>query len=47
MDAQFFLGNESDYGKAPQAMVFDNHTIQYATLKEAYEAGVPIDDIIC
>ena len=40
MDAQVFLGEESLYGSgAPQSMVYDNHVIQYPTLKEAYEAG--------
>lgn len=39
LDADFLLGEESTYGQAPQGMVFDGHAIQYATLKEAYEAG--------
>lgn len=39
MDAQFFMGKETEYGKAPQGMVYDNYAIQYPTLQEAYEAG--------
>lgn len=39
LDASVFMGLETNYGKAPQNMVFDGHSIQYATLKEAYEAG--------
>ncbi len=39
MDASVFMGNESDYGMAPQAMTVDGKYILYDNLKEAYEAG--------
>lgn len=39
MDASVFMGKEEDYGKAPQAMVYDGKYIQYENLKEAYDAG--------
>ena len=39
LDAQFFMGEESEYGKAPQGMVMDGYSIQYESPKAAYEAG--------
>lgn len=39
MDAMVFMGEETTYGQAPQSMVYDGVTIQYPTIKEAYEAG--------
>jgi para-nitrobenzyl esterase len=39
MDASVFMGEEENYGQAPQSMVYDGYTIQYPTLLDAYEAG--------
>ncbi len=39
MDAEFFMGDESNYGSCPQGMVNDGYYIQYDSLAEAYEAG--------
>ncbi|MCI7812912.1 MAG: carboxylesterase family protein [Lachnospiraceae bacterium] len=39
MDAMVFMGEESEYGKAPQRMVYDGYTIQYPTILDAYAAG--------
>lgn len=39
MDASVFMGEESKYGKAPQAMCVDGKYILYPAIKEAYENG--------
>lgn len=40
MDASVFMGDEENYGSAPQAMTVDGKYIQYDNLKEAYDEGL-------